>query len=73
MSKKLLGCLVQALRQRRRELLEEVAHTEEDLRFIAEDQESDLEERAQEERMGPAWLPCLMIGGERRLRKSMQP
>jgi RNA polymerase-binding protein DksA len=38
------------LRERRRDLFEQVAETEADLQFIADDRESELEERAQEER-----------------------
>jgi RNA polymerase-binding protein DksA len=42
---------VTQLRDRRRELLREVAETETDLRLLAEERESEIEERAQEERM----------------------
>lgn len=38
------------LRRRREMIFEEVAHCEDDLRWIAEDRESELEERASEER-----------------------
>ncbi len=41
--------LEQQLREQRRVLFEQVAETEADLQFIADDRESELEERAQEE------------------------
>lgn len=43
--------LARELRRQREVLFKEVADTEADLRFIEEDRESELEERAQEERM----------------------
>jgi DnaK suppressor protein len=51
MNRKVLDSLATALRRRRDELLREVVGAEEDLRFIGEDRESELEERAQEERL----------------------
>ena len=42
--------MTQQLRRRREALFREVADTEADLQFIAEDRESEFEERAQEER-----------------------
>jgi len=50
MNKRHLELLARALRRRREILFKEVADTEADLQFIAEDRESELEERAQEER-----------------------
>ncbi|MEW6268050.1 MAG: TraR/DksA C4-type zinc finger protein [Thermodesulfobacteriota bacterium] len=47
--KKLKG-LVEQMRDRRERIFAEVADAEDDLRWIAEDRESELEERAQEER-----------------------
>jgi DnaK suppressor protein len=41
---------VEQLRRRREAILEEVARVERDLKWIAEDRESEFEERAQEER-----------------------
>jgi len=51
MNQKVLDSLASALHRRREELFREVIGTEEDLRFIGEDRESELEERAQEERL----------------------
>jgi DnaK suppressor protein len=49
MNKKDLATLEKKLRHHRQVLLREVAATDEDLRFLEEDRESEFEERAQEE------------------------
>ena len=50
MNQKTIESLAKALRHQRRELFKEAADAEADLAFITEDRETDLEERAQEER-----------------------
>ena len=50
MNQKTIELLAKALRYRRQELFKQAAETEADLAFIADDRESELEERAQEER-----------------------
>ena len=50
MNPKMTESLVKALRGQRAALLKEVADTEADLEFLAEDRENELEERAQRER-----------------------
>jgi DnaK suppressor protein len=50
MNPKTIESLAKALRHQRQELFKEAADTEADLAFITEDRETDLEERAQEER-----------------------
>lgn len=50
MDKKSIESLTQLLRKRRQHYLEEFRRAEEDLGFIAEDRESEIEECAQEER-----------------------
>jgi len=50
MNKKTHDLLARELRRQREVLFKEVAHTQANLHFIAEDRESELEERAQEER-----------------------
>lgn len=50
MDRKVADSLRELLRNQRRGFLEEFRQAEEDLEFIAEDRESELEERAQEER-----------------------
>ena len=50
MNQKTVESLGKELRRQRRQLFKEAADTEADLAFIAEDRESELEERAQEER-----------------------
>jgi RNA polymerase-binding transcription factor len=50
MERKILNSLEDVLHRQRRELLKEFWKAEEDLEFIAADRESELEERAQEER-----------------------
>ena len=51
MKPKKLTAVAKALHERREALFREVEETEAGLRFIAEDRESELEERAQEERL----------------------
>lgn len=51
MNERSLESLAKKLRKRRQEVFKEVTDTEADLRFIAEDRESEMEERAQEERL----------------------
>ena len=51
MNSKTIESLAKALRHHRQELFKEVVDTEADLAFIAEDRESEIEERAQEERV----------------------
>jgi DnaK suppressor protein len=50
MDKEILNSFAEALRARRRNFLNEFMQAEKDLEFIAEDRESEIEERAQEER-----------------------
>ena len=50
MDKKMVESFGRLLRNQRKGFLEEFRRAEEDLGFIAEDRESELEERAQEER-----------------------
>jgi RNA polymerase-binding protein DksA len=50
MDRKTIEALAQTLRQKRNWLFKQATDSEEDLAFIAEDRESELEERAQEER-----------------------
>jgi RNA polymerase-binding transcription factor len=50
MDSKTIGSLTKALQHQRQELFKEVVDAEADLAFIAEDRESEFEERAQEER-----------------------
>ena len=50
MDRKTADSLAQALREKRKGLFKQAADSEADLVFIAEDRESELEERAQEER-----------------------
>jgi len=50
MKPKTIDLLAKVLRHQRQELFKEVVDTEADLAFIVEDRESELEERAQEER-----------------------
>jgi DnaK suppressor protein len=50
MNPKTIESLAKALRHQRQRLFKEAADTEADLAFIAEDRESEIEERAQEER-----------------------
>lgn len=50
MNQKALVSLARELRQQREELLKELTDVEAGLQFIAEDRESEREERAQEER-----------------------
>ena len=51
MNQKTIESLAKSLRHQRQRLFKEAADTEADLAFIAEDRESELEERAQEERV----------------------
>ena len=51
MDRKTLNSLAQELRSRRKALLKEVADTEADLQLLVESRESELEERAQDERI----------------------
>ncbi len=50
MDQKLIQSFGKLLRKQRKDLLEEFRRAEEDLEFIAEDRESEIEEQAQEER-----------------------
>jgi DnaK suppressor protein len=50
MNQKTIDSLAKTMRNQRQELFKEVIDTEADLAFIAEDRESEFEERAQEER-----------------------
>lgn len=50
MEESIRKAMSEQLRRRREMIFEEVAHAEDDLRWIAEDRESELEERAREER-----------------------
>ncbi len=50
MDQKIVQSFGALLRKQRKDLLEEFRRAEEDLQFIAEDRESEIEERAQEER-----------------------
>jgi RNA polymerase-binding transcription factor DksA len=50
MDQKLMQSFGELLRKQRKDCLEEFRRAEEDLEFIAEDRESEIEERAQEER-----------------------
>ena len=56
MKGKEMASLVKTLRERRAALFREVAGTEAGLQFIAEDTESELEERAQEERLAQLFV-----------------
>jgi DnaK suppressor protein len=67
MNKKVRNSLAQELRRQREVLFKEVANTEADLRFIEEDRESELEERAQEERMA-----CLLARLDERGKQAIE-
>src|SRR5574342_353765 len=66
MDKEIRDELAQELRRQREMLFKEVADTEGDLNFIAEDRESEIEERAQEE-LAARLLTRLSDRGKREL------
>lgn len=64
MNKQTRDSLERKLRQQRKEILKEVADADEALEFLAEDRESELEERAQEDRLAKL-LAALDLRGRR--------
>lgn len=64
MNKQTRDSLERKLRKQRKEILKEVADTASGLEFLAEDRESELEERAQEERLAKL-LASLDVRGRR--------